>query len=92
MQETQETPFQSLGPENPLEKGMATHSLFLTGGVLQARVRQNWSRLARMPIKGYLENSAHFCYSETWADQAVTILNVAKYLPEEEKLLSLSWD
>ena len=30
MQETQETPVQSLGPEDPLEEGMATHSLFLS--------------------------------------------------------------
>ena len=32
MQETQ-----SLGPQDPLEEGMATHSLFLSAGVWQAK-------------------------------------------------------
>ena len=31
MQETQETRVQSLGQEDPLEEGMATHSIFLPG-------------------------------------------------------------
>ena len=31
MQETQEKRFQSLGGEDPLEKGMATHSSILAG-------------------------------------------------------------
>ena len=40
-----------------------------------------------MPVKGYLENSAHFSYSETRADRAATIFNVASCLSEEEKSL-----
>ena len=31
MQEMQETRVRSLGPEDPLEKGMVTHSIFLPG-------------------------------------------------------------
>ena len=34
MQETQEMPVRSLGGEDPLEKGMATHSSILAWGVL----------------------------------------------------------
>ena len=55
MQETQEMQVQSLGRENPLEKEMATHSIFLSEkiplieetGSLQfnglQRVQHNWS-------------------------------------------------
>ena len=60
MQEVQETWVQSLGWEDPLEEGMATHSSILTWripwteelGGLQSiglqRVGQDWSDLARM--------------------------------------------
>lgn len=40
-----------------------------------------------VPVKDYLENSVHFSYSETRADGAATILNVASCLSEEEKSL-----
>ena len=33
IQETQETQFQSLGQEDPLEEGMATHSSILVGKI-----------------------------------------------------------
>ena len=33
MQETQEMPVRSLGGEDPLEKGMATHSSILAWGI-----------------------------------------------------------
>ena len=60
MQETQEMQIQSLGREDPLEKGTATHSSILSWkipwteepGQLQSiesqRVRHNWSNLAHM--------------------------------------------
>ena len=57
MQETQEIRVQSLGREDPLEEGMATHSSILAwkipwteetdGFIGLARVRHNWSNLAR---------------------------------------------
>ena len=51
MQETQETSVQSLGREEPLEKGMATHSSILAlkipwteefGGLFQVSKNQTW--------------------------------------------------
>ena len=38
MQETQETQVQSLGGEDPLEEGMATHSSILDRGAWRATV------------------------------------------------------
>ena len=40
-QETQETQVQSLGQEDPLEKGMATHSSILAWGIL--RTEEPWA-------------------------------------------------
>ena len=54
----QDTPVRSLGREDPLEEGMATHPILLPGGILWIeepgrlqfiglqRVRHNWSALA----------------------------------------------
>ena len=48
MQKMQETHFQSLGQEDPSQKGMATHSSILDRGALAGysprghRVRQDW--------------------------------------------------
>ena len=54
MQETQEMQFRSLGWEDPLEKGMATHSSILAWtiprteepGGLQSIGSQSWTRLS----------------------------------------------
>ena len=63
MQETQKKGVLSLGQEDPLEEGMATHSSILAGkiawteepGGLQSmgshRVRHNWSNWAGMMYK-----------------------------------------
>ena len=53
MQETQDTQVQSLGQEDPLEKGMTTHSSVLTWrvpcfkepGTTVHRVIKNWTQL-----------------------------------------------
>ena len=62
MQETYETQVRSLGQEDPLEKGMTTHSSILAWKILWTgepkglqstglqRVRHDWSDLARMHI------------------------------------------
>ena len=52
---TQETQVQSLGPEDPLEKGMATHSSILAweipwtkepGGLQSTGLQKSWTRLS----------------------------------------------
>ena len=57
MQKTQETQVRSLGWEEPLEEGMATHSTILAwripwteepGGGLQSMGLQSWTRLKRL--------------------------------------------
>ena len=45
MQETQETPVQSLHGENPLEKGLATHASILTWEILGERSLAGYSPL-----------------------------------------------
>ena len=44
MQKTQETKVQFLGQENPLEKGMATHSSILAGGIHGERSLVDYSQ------------------------------------------------
>ena len=47
MQETQEIKVQSLGGEDPLEKGMATHSSILPGQSLEQRSLAGYSPRGR---------------------------------------------
>ena len=47
MHETQETKVQSLGGEDPLEKGMATHSSILPGQFLRQRSLAGYSPRGR---------------------------------------------
>ena len=48
MQKTQETKVQFLGQENPLEKGMATHSSILAGGIHGERSLVDYSPWSHM--------------------------------------------
>ena len=50
MQETEETWFGSLGQEDPLEKGMATHSIFLPGESQGQRSLVGYSPWARTEL------------------------------------------
>lgn len=40
-------------------------------------------------MKGYLENSAHSGYSETWTDEEATTLNVASWYVREREITVL---
>ena len=84
MQELQETQIQSLGQEDPLEKGMATHSSILAWripwteepGGLQSmgsqRVGRDWNDLART-------------LARTWGGEEATEQNAV--LPARRSLL-----
>ena len=75
MQESQEMQVQSLGREDPLEEGMATHSSILTWripwseepGGLQSmgsqRVKHDWSNLTSTLMATDLQNVGSTCWS-----------------------------